>query len=148
MCRLSSAGVKSSAGACALTAKLKPSTRMIAITFIEARIQIRAAQNGTRSRQARGCKLRQMHFGLEANGVYGKTQVAALHQRGLAVSVSAAHHPRVRSEHRDLKAAAVEGTGWQGHFASPVATSRRKLCTMNSMSSSSLISLKLLSTVT
>ena len=43
---------------------------------------------------------------------------------------------------------AAEGTGWQGHFAPPVATSRRKLCTMNSMSSSSLISLKLLSTVT
>jgi hypothetical protein len=36
----------------------------------------------------------------------------------------------------------------RGHFAPPVATSRRKLCTMNSMSSSSLISLKLLSTVT
>ena len=40
------------------------------------------------------------------------------------------------------------GTGWQGYFAPPVATSRRKLCTMNSMSSSNLISLKLLSTVT
>ena len=66
----------------------------------------------------------------------------------LAVNVTAPHHPRARSEHRDLKAAAAEGTGWQGHFAPPVATSRRKLCTMNSMSSSSLISLKLLSTVT
>ena len=46
-----------------------------------------------------------------------------------------------------VRAAAAEGTGWQGHFTPP-ATSRRKLCTMNSMSSSSLISLKLLSTVT
>jgi transposase len=32
-------------------------------------------------------KLQQIHFGLEATGVYGKALVAALHQAGLAVSV-------------------------------------------------------------
>ncbi|MGA8655897.1 MAG: IS110 family transposase [Chthoniobacterales bacterium] len=37
--------------------------------------------------RARGWKLQQIHFGLEATGVYGKALVAALHQRGLAVSV-------------------------------------------------------------
>jgi transposase len=37
--------------------------------------------------RARGWKLQQIHFGLEATGVYGKALVAALHQAGLAVSV-------------------------------------------------------------
>jgi transposase len=37
--------------------------------------------------RARGQKLSQIHFGLEASGVYGKALVAALHQGGLAVSV-------------------------------------------------------------
>jgi transposase len=37
--------------------------------------------------QARPFKLKQIHFGLEATGVYGKALVAALHQAGLAVSV-------------------------------------------------------------
>jgi transposase len=37
--------------------------------------------------QARRWKLSQIHFGLEATGVYGKALVAALHQRDLAVSV-------------------------------------------------------------
>jgi transposase len=37
--------------------------------------------------QARGWKLSQIHFGLEATGVYGKALSAALHQRGLALSV-------------------------------------------------------------
>src|ERR1700757_3700088 len=37
--------------------------------------------------RARGWKLCQIHFGLEATGVYGKALVAALHQGGLAVSV-------------------------------------------------------------
>jgi transposase len=37
--------------------------------------------------QARRWKLSQIHFGLEATGVYGKALVAALHQAGLAVSV-------------------------------------------------------------
>jgi len=32
-------------------------------------------------------KLKQIHFGLEATGVYGKALVAALHRAGLAVSV-------------------------------------------------------------
>jgi transposase len=36
---------------------------------------------------ARGWKLSQIHFALEATGVYGKALVAALQQRGLAVSV-------------------------------------------------------------
>ena len=36
---------------------------------------------------ARGWKLKQIHFGLEATGVYGQGLVAALQQRGLAVSV-------------------------------------------------------------
>jgi transposase len=36
---------------------------------------------------ARGGKLSQIHFALEATGVYGKALVAALQQRGLAVSV-------------------------------------------------------------
>lgn len=37
--------------------------------------------------RARGWKLSQLHFGLEATGVYGKALIAALHQAGLAVSV-------------------------------------------------------------
>ena len=37
--------------------------------------------------RARGWKLQQIHFGLEATGVYGKALVAGLHQGGLAVSV-------------------------------------------------------------
>lgn len=37
--------------------------------------------------RARGWKLSQIHFGLEATGVYGKALIAALHQRSLAVSV-------------------------------------------------------------
>jgi transposase len=36
---------------------------------------------------ARRFKLKEVHFGLEATGVYGKALVAALHQAGLAVSV-------------------------------------------------------------
>ena len=36
--------------------------------------------------QARRWKQSQIHFGLESTGVYGKALVAALHQRGLAVS--------------------------------------------------------------
>jgi transposase len=36
---------------------------------------------------ARHFKLKQIHFGLEATGVYGKALVAALHRAGLAVSV-------------------------------------------------------------
>ncbi len=35
--------------------------------------------------QARGWPLRQIHFALEATGVYGKQLVAALHQAGVAV---------------------------------------------------------------
>ena len=37
--------------------------------------------------QARRFKLKQIHFGLEASGVYGQALVGALHQAGLAVSV-------------------------------------------------------------
>jgi transposase len=37
--------------------------------------------------QARRFKLKQIHFGLEASGVYGKALVGALHQAGLALSV-------------------------------------------------------------
>ena len=37
--------------------------------------------------QARSWKLSQIHFGLEATGVYGKALVGALHQRKLALSV-------------------------------------------------------------
>ena len=37
--------------------------------------------------QARPLKLKQIHFGPEATGVYGKALVGALHQAGLAVSV-------------------------------------------------------------
>lgn len=37
--------------------------------------------------RARGWKLSQIHFGLEATGVYGKALIAALHQASLAVSV-------------------------------------------------------------
>jgi transposase len=37
--------------------------------------------------QARPFKLKQIHFGLEATGVYGKALVEALHQAGLALSV-------------------------------------------------------------
>ena len=36
---------------------------------------------------ARRFKLKQIHFGLEATGVYGKALVVALHQAGLALSV-------------------------------------------------------------
>jgi transposase len=36
---------------------------------------------------ARGFKLSQIHFALEATGVYGKALIGTLHQRGLAVSV-------------------------------------------------------------
>lgn len=36
---------------------------------------------------ARGWKLSQIHFALESTGVYGQALIAALHQRGLAVSV-------------------------------------------------------------
>ena len=37
--------------------------------------------------RARGWKLEQIHFALEATGVYGQRLIAALHQAGLAVSV-------------------------------------------------------------
>jgi transposase len=37
--------------------------------------------------RARGFNLKQMHFALEATGVYGRALVAALHDAGLAVSV-------------------------------------------------------------
>ena len=37
--------------------------------------------------RARGWKLSQVHFALEATGVYGKALIALLHQAGLAVSV-------------------------------------------------------------
>ena len=37
--------------------------------------------------RARGWKLNQIHFALEATGVYGKALIGALHQGGLAVSV-------------------------------------------------------------
>jgi transposase len=47
----------------------------------------RAIERFVHQLRAHGWKLEQIHFALEATGVYGQKLIAALHQAGLAVSV-------------------------------------------------------------
>jgi transposase len=66
--------------------------------------------------KARGFKLKQIHFALEATGVYGRALVAALHSAGLAVSVlnpaqvkffGASHNWRTKNDRADAELIAL-----------------------------------------